>query len=167
MTGEFRSVKRAMKNPGKVIAVIINSSQPNISDFPIEILKLPNLKIIELNKQNIEIIPDEIIGVQNLEVLNLIDNNIKEIPSSICNCIQLKELRIGGDIQGFPDCLKKMKNLKHLSIQSNTANELMDELREFEYLETAHFYLKGGNGVIFEHNRWWQIKKETGIKHKY
>lgn len=97
-------------------------------------------------------------------MLNLLNNDIKEIPESICKCQNLKELRIGGEIKNFPECLKKMKSLKHLSIQSNTVNELMDELREFENLETAHFYLKDG---ILNHKKLSEIKRETGIEHKY
>jgi len=57
-----------------------------------------------------------------------------------------------------------MKSLKHLSIQSNTVNELMDELREFENIETAHFYLKE---KILDRKKLSQIESETGIKHKY
>ena len=77
-----------------------------------------------------------------------------------------------------------MKSLKHLSIQSKYANELLDELRSFKYIETAHFYLKSKkvdfssmteeetkkhfkNFKNFDKEKWELIKKETGIKHKY
>lgn len=163
-TGQFLSVKRALKNPEKVISINLTSTFPKLTRFPIEILDLPNLEIINLNEQNISVIPDEIQKAQKLEILNLLDNNIKEIPESICKCENLKELRIGGEIKEFPECLKKMKSLKHLSIQSNTVNELMDELREFENIETAHFYLKEG---ILDRKKLSQIENETGIKHKY
>jgi hypothetical protein len=162
--GVFSSVKRALKNPEEVTTFKINPYEKNIFKIPIEILNLPNLRVIELDNQNITVIPVEIENAQNLEILNLIGNNIKEIPSSICNCKKLTEIRIGGEIKSIPDCLKKMSSLKHLSIQSNTANELMDELREFEYLETSHFYLKNG---ILNKEKLNQIRKETGIKHKY
>jgi hypothetical protein len=64
----------------------------------------------------------------------------------------------------LPKCLKKMKSLKHLSIESNSVNELMEELRGFENLETAHFCLKKG---IFDKERWEKIEEETGIHFKY
>lgn len=162
--GQFLTIKRALRNPENVTAINLSSSSPKLSNFPNEILDLPNLKQINLNEQKIKVIPDEIQKAQKLEVLNLLDNDIKEIPESICKCQNLKELRIGGEIKNFPECLKKMKSLKHLSIQSNTVNELMDELREFENLETAHFYLKYG---ILDRKKLSEIKRETGIEHKY
>lgn len=162
-TGEFNSINRASKNPELVKIIKINPYQTRLKNFPLEIMELPNVKIIDLNGQQISTIPDDIYKIESLEVLNLLDNNISEIPKSICDCKNLKELRIGGHIEKFPECLKKMKGLKHLSIQSNTVNDLMDELREFEYLETSHFYLKDG---IFDNEKLSEIRNETGIKHK-
>jgi hypothetical protein len=163
-TGQFTTVRRALKNPDKVTSIDLSYSYPKHTKFPIEILDLPNLRQIDLNEQMIEIIPAEIVKAKRLEVLNLLDNNIKEIPQFICNCSNLKELRVGGHIKEFPECLKRMKSLTHLSIQSNTVNDLMDELRNFENLETAHFYLKDG---ILDREKLRQIEIETGIKHKY
>lgn len=163
-TGEFNSVNRALKNPEAVEIFKINPYQTRLTSFPLEVMELPNVKIIDLNGQQIMTIPEGLNRLENLEVLNLLDNNISEIPVSICDCENLKELRIGGYIEKFPDCLKKMKGLKHLSIQSNTVNDLMDELREFEYLETSHFYLKDG---ILDKEKLSEIRNETGIKHKY
>ena len=183
-TGEFNSISRAIKNSESVEIIKINSYQTRLTSFPMEIMELPNVKIIDLNQQQISTIPDGLSKLESLEVLNLLDNNISKIPESICDCENLKELRIGGEIQRFPDCLKTMKSLKHLSIQSPYSNELLDELREFENLETAHFYLKSDdvyfssmtdeetkeyfkNSKKFDKEKWEQIKKETGLKHKY
>ena len=183
-TGEYNSIKRALNNPNNVTFLQISQFQPSLSSFPTEILTLSKLKIIDFNEQKIARIPDDIGKLENLEVLNLLDNNISEINPSICNCNKLTELRIGGNIKSIPDCLKTMKSLKHLSIQSKYANELLDELRSFKYIETAHFYLKSKkvdfssmteeetkkhfkNFKNFDKEKWELIKKETGIKHKY
>lgn len=183
-TGEFNTISRALKNPESVEIIKINPYQTRLTSFPLEIMELPNVQIIDLNEQQISTIPDGLNKLESLEVLNLLDNNISEIPVSICDCKNLKELRIGGEIQRFPDCLKTMTSLKHLSIQSPYSNELLDELREFENIETAHFYLKSDdvdfslmtdqeteeyfkNSKKFDKEKWEQIKKETGIKHKY
>ena len=162
--GEFSSISHALKNPTEVEIIRIHPYDNELSHFPSEILILPNVKIIDLSEQNISVIPDEISTLKSLEDLNLLDNNIKEIPASICECKNLKELRIGGHIENLPDCLKRMKNLKHLSIQSNTANELMIELKDFTYLESSHFYLKDG---VLDREKLSKIREETGIKHKY
>jgi len=156
--GEYNSIKRAFKNSDKVIS-------------------------LNLNNQKIKKIPNDVDKLENLEILNLIDNEIIEINPSVCNCDKLRELRIGGDIKSIPDCLKTMESLKHLSIQSQHSNELLDELRDFKNIETAHFYLKSDvdftsmtieegryynqNSKKFDKEKWKLIKEETGIKHKY
>ena len=163
-TGEFTSIKSALKNPEKVVYLRIDAYDNRISEIPAEIFQLPALKEIDLTDQSVITIPAEVAKAENLEVLNLTGNNIKEIPVAICACEKLRELRIGGDISTFPPCLKTMKSLKHLTVQSNTVNELMDELLEFKNLETAHFYLKDGiiNGKKLD-----SIYAVTGINHKY
>lgn len=163
-TGEFNSSKRALNNPDRVIVLKLDSFENHINEIPKEVFEFPNLKEIELTDQNISSIPIEITKARNLEKLNLLGNNITEIPTQICGCGKLQELRIGGDIKSFPECLKTMKSLKHLSVQSNTVNELMDELLTFKNIETAHFYLKNGtmNGEKLD-----SIYKVTGITHKY
>jgi hypothetical protein len=163
-SGEFNSIKRALNNPDKVVVLKINPFENHINEIPKEIFKLPNLVEIDLTDQNISTIPKEITTAKKLEKLNLIGNNITEIPSQLCGCDKLVELRIGGDIKSFPKCLKTMKSLNHLSVQSNSVNELMDELLTFKNITTAHFYLKNGtiNGKKLD-----SIYNETGISHKY
>lgn len=163
-TGEFNSIKSALKNPEKAVYLRINPYDNHISEIPPALFQLPELKEIDLTDQGISTIPAEISKAKRLEVLNLTGNNIKEIPGAICNCEKLRELRIGGDISTFPSCLKTMKSLKHLTVQSNTVNELMDELLEFKHLETAHFYLKDG---IINSKKLDSIYAVTGINHKY
>lgn len=163
-TGEFHSIYSAIENPDKVHVIKINPYETTLTEFPIAITSLPNLIKIDLTGQKIKSVPDDIATLDKLEILNLIDNKIDTINTAICDCKSLRELRIGDNIQKLPDCLKKMKSLRHLSVQSNTVNELMDELREFENIETAHFYLKAG---VLDKEKWNIIKKETGIEHSY
>jgi hypothetical protein len=183
-TGEFNSLKRAVNNPKLVETLSLDYFHEPLLEFPSEILKLTELKHLNLKENGIESIPDNIDKLSKMESLNLLDNNLKEINPSICDCSSLIELRIGGEISSIPDCLKKMKTLKHLSLQSNYANELLEDLREFENIETAHFYLKSPdvdfesmtdeqtkihfeNSKKFDSEKWKRMKKETGIKHKY
>lgn len=162
--GEYNSLKRALKEPEKVIFLKINADENQITEIPKEVFQFPNLKEIDFTDQNISTIPNEISQAKNLEILNLIGNSIDEIPVQLCECNKLRELRIGGDIKRFPECIKTMKSLRHLSIQSNNVNELMDELLTFKNLETAHFYLENGiiNGKKLD-----SIYNVTGIKHQY
>jgi len=125
-TGEFNSIERALKEPDKVVVLKTNPYESHITEIPKEIFQFPNLKELDLTDQNISTIPNEISQAKNLEILNLIGSSIDEIPVQLCECNKLRELRIGGDIKRFPECIKTMKSLRHLSIQSNTVNELMD-----------------------------------------
>ncbi|MFN7116240.1 MAG: leucine-rich repeat domain-containing protein [Saprospiraceae bacterium] len=164
-SGEFHSITRALKKTDKVRIIKINPYETSLTEFPIEIIGLHNLIEIDLTDQMIKSIPDNIGTLKKLEILTLKGNKIDTINPAICDCINLRELRIGGDnIQTFPDCLKQMKSLKHLSVQSNTVNELMEELREFKNIETAHFYLKSG---VLDKEKWKTITQETGIEHSY
>lgn len=164
LAGEFNTIKRALSNPGKVIVLKIDPLEHHINEIPKEIFEFPNLREIELTDQNISIIPKEIKFAKHLEKLNLVGNSITEIPTQICECDNLQELRIGGDFKSFPECLKTMKSLKHLSVQSNSVNELMQELLTFKNIKTAHFYLK--NGTI-NSKKLDSIYNVTGIIHKY
>lgn len=183
-TGEFNSIQRAMKYPEQVQTLTINSYDESLIQFPSKIFELERLKYVNFKGHQIEFIPNEISSLRNLETLDLLDNNLKAINPTICDCENLIELRVGGNIQEIPDCLKKMKTLKHLSLQSTFANELLDELREFENIETAHFYLKTPDvdfnsmteeetkkhfktSPKFDTDKWRLITKETGIEHKY
>lgn len=183
-SGEFNSLKRAVQNPEKVETLSIDSYGDPFAEFPRGLFELANLKHLILKGHDIESIPDGIASLKNLETLNLLDNRLQAINPSICDCQNLIELRVGGKIQSIPDCLKKMRSLRHLSFQSTYTNELLDELREFENLETAHFYLYtdwdayyarsdqeraeySRNSIPFDKKKWDRIKEETGIEHKY
>ncbi len=183
-TGEFNSIQMAIKSPDRVETLTLNPYNESLSSFPTEVLDLSNLKHLNLKGHRIEFIPNDIWRLSNLETLNLLDNTLKEINPAICECKNLVELRVGGIISSIPDCLKKMKTLKHLSFQSTYTNELLDELREFENIKTAHFYLYTDwvayqamsdaerqehrkNSKSFDNKKWNKIKDETGIEHKY
>lgn len=163
-TGEYHSIKRALREPNKVITLKINPYESRLAEIPKEIYDFPNLKELDLTDQSITVIPETLPQAKSLEILNLIGNDIQTIPTALCECNKLRELRIGSEIKSIPECLKTMPSLKHLSIQSNAVNILMDELLTFENIETAHFFLKKGmiNGKRLD-----SIYRVTGIEHKY
>lgn len=163
-TGEYHSIRRALREPNKVITLKINPYETRLTEIPKEIFDFPNLRELDLTDQNITTIPETLPQAKNLEILNLIGNNIQTIPTRLCECNKLRELRIGSEIKSIPECLKSMPSLKHLSIQSNEVNILMDELLTFKNIETAHFFLKDG---IINGKRLDSIYKVTGIEHKY
>jgi hypothetical protein len=160
-TGEYSDIRRALKNKELVKILRIDSYRDSYKTFPNEILELTNLEELYLNEQKIKVIPDGIRNLKKLKWLEMVDNEIESINPAICECEQLEHIGIGGHIETLPDCLTSLRNLRSLTIQSNTVNELMDELRKFRYLETAHFYTKG---KLFDREKWWKLSEELGLK---
>ncbi|WP_069835746.1 leucine-rich repeat domain-containing protein [Roseivirga misakiensis] len=182
--GIFNALEDVLRSAKQTDRLTINPYYKPLTEFPSELLKLDHLKSLNLKGHEITAIPNDISLLMNLESLNLLDNKLEAINPSICDCQNLVELRVGGKIQTIPECLKKMKTLKHLSFQSSHANELIEELREFKNLETAHFYLYrdwnaynamteeekdefSKNSTPFDRVKWNQLIEETGIEHKY
>lgn len=91
-----------------------------------------------------------------------------------------RELSVGGYIREIPACLKKMESLRHLSLQSPHVNELMEELHEFENIETVDFSMRRdkvrtdtmsrdelrrylAEEPRFRYLKWHRILRETGL----
>ena len=183
--GQFYVLDRALDDPERVETLTIYPHDyQKYGTFPSEATELFKLKHLILKGHDITSIPDEIADLTHLETLNLLDNKLEEINPAICDCPSLVELRVGGEISSIPDCLKRMKTLRHLSLQSRHANELMEELPEFDSLWTAHFYLYSDpvdydtmteaeiekhrqERPSFDREKWDLILEETGIFHKY
>ena len=179
--GGFTSIERALECPDQVDSLTVLDGI--YVGFPIKVFQLSPLTYLNLKGHEIPTIPDDIATLKNLQSLNLLDNPLTEINPALCECTNLVELRLGGEITEIPDCLKQMKNLRHFSLQSHKINDLLDELRDFEYLETAHFSIYTNwaayqlmtreekaeyfrNTPAFDNQKWQQIMKDTGISHK-
>ena len=125
--GTYQSVRRALQQPELVLHLKRKESLFKSRKLPMEIGQLTKVQTIQWTNQNLRTIPDEIGQLKQLEELNVLDNNIQKIPDAICQCTSLRILRVGGELTSLPNCLKDMRSLRHLSIQRNAANELLDE----------------------------------------
>ena len=89
------------------------ASNNNLTEFPPELLQLPNLESIILNKNSIQIVPDSLEMSSSITIIELGKNNLTTIPDSILNLPHLKILRISGnpiEIQSY------LPQLSHLEI---------------------------------------------------
>ena len=106
-----------------------------IQRIPVEISNLTKLRVLDLQGNHIKVIPKEVGQLDSLEELNLYNNEINEISDSICNCKKLRKISISGqDLMEIPNCLKKLPSLQ-LYISSDSINNIMNQLMNFENLE--------------------------------
>lgn len=89
---EFTSLEEALKDPSKVYR--LDLSHNGLSDFPMEILQLPNLQSLNLSSNGIEKIPSEITKLSKLQRLNLATNGLKKLPAEIASLKYLKVLDV-------------------------------------------------------------------------
>ncbi|MCU0427661.1 MAG: leucine-rich repeat domain-containing protein [Candidatus Kapabacteria bacterium] len=87
---EFTSLEEALKNPAKVYK--LDLSHNGLAEFPIDILKLPNLQSLNLSNNGIEAIPGDIGKLPKLQRLNLATNGLKKLPAEIASLKHLKAL---------------------------------------------------------------------------
>jgi hypothetical protein len=107
-------------------------SNNNISNIPIEIGNLINLKVLYLSSNNISNIPIEIGNLINLKVLNLLSNNISIIPIEIGNLINLIYLYLSENIiTNIPIEICNLVNLKEINLDMNNIQNINQQVLRF------------------------------------
>eukprot|EP00833_Pecoramyces_ruminatium_P014079 jgi/Orpsp1_1/1188111/evm.model.d7180000062511.1 len=92
-----------------------------ITTFPSQLLKLPNLKELDLSNNNLNSIPYGLINsLPNLKNLHLESNKITELPSQIFNLKNLKYIGLeGNNIHEIPETINTLNNIEEISLQNN------------------------------------------------
>lgn len=80
----FYDLKKALKNPEIVTRLDLKAS--NLTEFPLEVLTMPNLQYLELSQNNITVIPFEIKRLSKLQDLYLKNN-----PISVASKVRLRK----------------------------------------------------------------------------
>jgi Leucine-rich repeat (LRR) protein len=79
-----------------------------LNDFPSSVLKMPNLRILDIADNSLTSLPEDIAKLEKLEVLDIAHNQISE----------------------FPDGITELKNLKRIDIgKNNFTDEYLNEMR--------------------------------------
>lgn len=89
---EYTSLDEALKNPTKVYK--LDLSHNGLAEFPLDVLKLPNLQSLNLSHNGIESIPGDITKLSKLQRLNLATNGLKKLPAEIAALKNLKALDV-------------------------------------------------------------------------
>lgn len=113
-----------IKIPSTKISKLDLSNQ-DLTEFPVEILALKNLKKLNLSGNKIQQIPKEIEKLKNLELLDLSNNSINNFYSKLCSLKKLKTLNLNNNrIKTVPRQIEQLENLKILQVANNKISEL-------------------------------------------
>lgn len=119
----------------------LNLSSENISELPVEIGKLKNLKSLYLENNKLTELPKEIANLESLEELILDRNNFSSIPTVVCKLSKLKKLSFSTNNIG--DISEKIKNLKvslkTLDLRNNRFSSIPAIVGELYELESLDF----------------------------
>lgn len=164
---EFTNLQEAMKNPLAVDSLDLSAMK--LSEFPVEILQMKNLKCVRLYSNNLTNIPKEIGTLVNLTWLDLLGNQLQTIPAEIGNLKNLTFLGLGfnhitelpteigklenlnflcmdnNQLRVLPKEVATMNNLANLELNDNQLTELPKEILEMKKLD--HVFL-GGNQIL-------------------
>ncbi len=147
----YGSLEQALLDPDNVYH--LDLSKQKLAAFPMDILKLKNLRTLKLAKNKIDSIPGEIKQLQNLRELDVSKNKLKEFSKGICELVNLERLILNqNSIESIPAEIKNLKKLVYLDMWDNDLwffpdelAELKDTLKEFDlqniqfnYEEQAH-----------------------------
>lgn len=120
---------------------ILELNGMELTEFPLSILELRNLKILRLRKNKIKHIPDGISSLESLIELNLIDNEIDSLPINLFKLQNLQVLHLRrNNISIIPNELSELSNLTHLNIGDNALTELPESIGNLG--ELIHLFVK-------------------------
>ena len=113
-----------------------------LDSIPNEIVKLKNLKTLDLSENNIPLSEFEKLGVlQNLERLYIRKNNLKTLPLFILKLRKLEYLDISDNqLTSFPRELSKLSSLKELRIKGNNIRNCKTKIKQLKKLERSDFF---------------------------
>ena len=104
--------------------------------FPMEILTLKNLNVLELSSCQLEALPAEITLLDQLCVLKLRNNGLVDLPESIT---QLPLLVLNLERNGFqrwPEVISQLTDLRKLNLAYNLLAEIPESLFSCTHLQT-------------------------------
>lgn len=130
----YRNLSKALRNADKVYK--LNLANMELKEFPDEIFKLKQLRILILDSNKILTIPNRINELENLLYLSIGNNSINEIPLTLGNLTKLRFLYLNNNnISFLPPSFFKLNLLEDLFINENKITELPKEIQVLQKLE--------------------------------
>ena len=86
----YKDLEAALEDPDKVYKLQLQKEK--LKEFPKEILKFTQLRVLDLRKNKLISIPVEIGELEYLEAVNFSKNKIVDFPEGLTKCRHLKEI---------------------------------------------------------------------------
>jgi Leucine-rich repeat (LRR) protein/signal transduction histidine kinase len=144
---KYLSLTEALINPLEVYNLDLSGQQ--ITEFPMEILQLKNIRNLNLGynsyeygrNNNLKEIPTQIGELKQLQELNLGGNQLTNIPIQIGELKQLRKLNLGGNkLTNLPTQIGELKQLQKLNLSGNKLTIIPNQIGELRNLTSLDLY---------------------------
>jgi internalin A len=113
----------------------LNLSGKNLSELPIEITQLSDLKQLLLSKNELRTLPSAFINISQLTYVDLSSNQLSKLPPEIINLPQISWLSLADNkLTQLPSGIGKLSQLKQLVLSDNQLSELLPEVANLSQL---------------------------------
>ncbi len=130
----FTSLDAALREPEAVLK--LDLSDRGLVDFPPEILRLPNLRMLLLNHNRIAALRPELGRLARLSKIELNYNAFTAFPPEVLDLANLNELELSGNrIARLPSDLDRLAQLTELELLENQLVELPPAVSRLGHLE--------------------------------
>ena len=111
--------------------------------LPIELFRLRNLKVLNIDFHNIRKLPNEIGGLMKLEILTLTRNKLAKLPVTFSSLVSLKYLHIASNcFEQFPEVINIFLNFTYHSFKLSLFFKVICKLKKLTYLDMSCNRLK-------------------------
>ena len=139
----YKSLSAALANPDSVY--ILDLRGKKLTEFPVEVYKLPHLLVLDLSRNKIKTLPDEISKMESLEELDLSGNKISVLPASIGDFKWLKKLALNRNtLITLPSSIGDLTTLEFLELWDNELEDLPEEIKNLKKLRILEL-----RGILF------------------
>jgi leucine-rich repeat protein SHOC2 len=130
----YTSLESALKNPEQVYRLKL--SKQKLQEFPMEILKLKNLNVLDLGKNRIKVVPAGIKELKYLQDVSMPKNKMVNFPLALCELVHLKRLNLSvNQIESLPKQIGQLTELTVLDLWSNNIGTYPTEMNQLTSLK--------------------------------
>lgn len=131
------NLRTALQHPEETQELYIHGLV--LAEFPKEILRLKQLRKLELTRNQLTRIPEAISQLTQLEELVINENQLRELPASLKALPNLKVINLAeNQFSDFPSVLLSCRQLQLISFYANQLNDLPAEISQLQKLEKLY-----------------------------
>lgn len=113
----------------------------HFTEFPPEVLNMPQLEVLLIGHNPISKLPDHLNGLRTLKRLSINATLIKEFPSDLSTLENLESIGLDhNDFKNVPEPILTIPNLKRLKLNNNELTDLKFIDKRLEGLESIYLY---------------------------